>query len=178
MNEPKYIGIDSAATTGWAFIASSRSGTTHHWECGVIRADSPQKYDVLEFAKEHGVTHACIEKPAPFTGSHAHVATSMNISYGRWEEACCRCGLIVVPCFVSQWQAAMLVLNGVRLRQNDKKEASTLIAKTLGACPRNGDEADAVCLAAYGPAALAKAAEKVEEKRVAKNAKARARRKS
>ena len=177
----RYIGLDIAATTGYAFIASS--GTTERasnwWERGTTRADKQQKHDILAHAKEHGVTHAVLERPVPMTGkNHATTQITMGRSYGRWEEACDMAGIIVVPCYVSQWQNGMLVVNGVRLHQNERKEASLLVAKRLGCATTNGDVADAVCLAAYGPVALSKVELEEEVKRVQKNAKARARRKA
>ena len=178
----KFIGIDCAAMTGWAFKEDVHLGDKPFiaWKCGTVRADSQQKYDVLALAVEHGVTHACIEKPMPFLARGARGKTarsncpSMSTNYGRWLEAFDRVGIVVVPCMVAEWQAAMLIHNGVRMRQNEKKEASLYIAKLHGALCRNGDEADAVCLAAYGPRALERASEKAEEKKVLSRAKAKA----
>ena len=171
----RYIGLDIAATTGYAFIASS--GTTERasnwWERGTTRADKQQKHDILAHAKEHGITHAVCEKPVAFAGSHAHVVLSMATSYGRWLEALDMAGLIVVPCLVAQWQSAMLVVNGKKLRQNDKKEASILVASMLGCTTTDGDVADAVCLASYGTQALAKMEADEELKKAERNMKAR-----
>lgn len=163
----KFIGLDVAAVTGWAFIASSGDGpsSSNHWELGTCRADSPAKHDVLAWAKEHGVTHAVTEKPMPFKGSHASVGQSMNQSYGRWLEACAVAGIEVVPCMVVHWQNEMLVVNGRKLGNKDKAGSLT-VAKALGAHPRNGDEADAVCLCAYGARAMQRFVDAAEEKKV------------
>ena len=74
----------------------------------------------------------------------------------------------------------MLIANGVRLKRDKKKLASIAVARLLGASitDKQGDEADAVCLAAYGPHAVARVAEELAKKKVAANAKARARAKS
>lgn len=175
----KFLGLDSAATTGWAFQRVEETANTKrtYWETGVIRADSPQKYDILEFAKEHGVTHAVVEKPMPFAGSAAAVGQSMNISYGRWVEACERVGLEVVPALVSSWQSHMLVVNGKRIQQKqdgDDKAGSKLVAAYHGAAGCGGDEADAVCLCLYGPVARSREAVKEEAKREARAAKQKA----
>jgi len=169
----KFIGIDSAALSGWAFIASE--GRSNWWEFGAVRADSKQKHDILAFAKEHGVTHAILEKPIAFKGSHAGVAASMFESYGRWVEACDMAGLIVVPVWVASWQAAMLVANG-RKMDNTDKAASKMIARSLGAnAALTGDEADAVCLCAYGPTAVERVAREAEEAKLKAAASRRAR---
>jgi len=173
----KFIGIDSAALSGYAFIGCSGAPdyTPNSWVCGTCRADSPMKYDVLAHAKENGVTHACIEAPMPFTGSHAGVASSMNRSYGRWLEACDTAGIIVVPCLVSQWQASMLVVNGKRIKQDKLKAGSYIVAQLLGASVLNGDEADAVCIASFGPQAVALNEAKAVEKKAVARAKAKGR---
>lgn len=178
----KFIGIDSACRTGYAFTGCSGpfDYVSNYWVLGTVSADSREKYDVLNHAIENGVTHAVIEEPMPFSGSHAHVAASMNRSYGRWVEACESLGIVVVPARVCHWQPAMLIVNGVRVKQDKKKLASVAVARLLGATltDRQGDEADAVCLAAYGPRAVARVADEIAKKKVAANAKARARAKS
>jgi hypothetical protein len=187
----KFIGLDVAATTGYAFIAAD--GRSNHWELGTVKADSPQKHDILAFAKEHGATHAVLEQPVPMTGmrggkagNHGTTQISMGRSMGRWEEACEMAGLVVVPVYVASWQHAMLVVNGQKLSNKAingdcevliEKPGSMLIARSLGAHPSNGDEADAVCLCAYGPTALKRAECEALEKKMIKAAKARARRK-
>lgn len=182
MDEPRFIGIDSAATSGWAFQVDfgDNSIPRRKWECGIVRADSPQKSDVLSFAKEHSITHAVIEKPMPFLARGGKGKTtmatygSMCINYGRWVEACECVGLTVVPCLVNQWQPAILVRNGQRIKQDEKKAGSLFIAKMLGAFCRNGDEADAVCLATYGMQALARMVNDADEKAEKKRASAKA----
>lgn len=176
----KFIGIDSATRTGYAFIGCSGpfDYASNYWILGTVPADSRQKYDVLNHAIENGVTHAVIEEPEPFRGSRIQTAMSMGRSYGRWVEACESLGLVVVPAKVNHWQPAMLVINGVRVRQDKKKLASIAVARLLGATITDNqhDEADAVCLAAYGPQAVARVAEDAAKKRATVKAKARARR--
>jgi hypothetical protein len=148
---------------------------------GTVRADSPQKYDVISFAKEHGVTHVCMEKPMPFKGTHASVGLSMNISYGRWLEACEREGLVVVPALVTVWQKAMLVINGAKVPAKlgtDSKHGSMLVARYHGAQCRNGDESDAVMLCLFGPQAVVYNEDKEQAKAVVRKAKATMRRKA
>lgn len=169
----RFIGLDIAATTGWAYRTLADEYGPSHWERGTVRGDSRQKHDILAHAKEHGVTHAVCEKPVAFAGSHAHTVVGMAATYGRWLEALDIAGIIVVPCIVRQWQSAMLVYGGNRLKQNDKKEASILVSEMLGCTTNNGDIADAVCLCCYGPQALAKVEFDEEEKRVTRNAKAK-----
>lgn len=176
----RFIGIDSAALSGWAFIASSGTGpsSSNWWKFGTVRADSPQKHDILAFAKEHGVTHAILEQPVPMRGgkggNHATTQITMGRSMGRWEEACDIAGLIVVPVWVASWQAAMLTTGG-RKMDNTNKAASILIARSMGANTKNGDEADAVCLCAYGPMAVERIAREAEEAKLKAAASRRAR---
>jgi hypothetical protein len=177
----KFVGIDVAATSGYAFIASSGhpDRASNWWEVGTVRATSAQKHDVLAHAKEHGCTHVVLEKPAPFKLAGAwQIETygAMRESYGRWLEACMLADMEVVPCHVATWQAAVLRVNGQSLKGNGK-EGSLYVAKLNGATCKNSDEADAVCLCLAGEHALAKAAEKEETKRATRNLKARARRK-
>lgn len=172
---PKFLGLDIASTTGWAFIDEQK-----RWHFGTCRAQSPQKHDVLAWAKENDCTHAVLECPVPMRGgaksNHSTTQISMGRSMGRWEEACDIAGLIVIPVYVASWQAAMLVANGHRL-DNADKAGSLLIARSLGAAVTNGDQADAVCLAAYGSTALKRAECEALEKKMVKAAKARVRRK-
>jgi hypothetical protein len=79
----------------------------------------------------------------------------------------------------------MLVMNGRIIRANvegDPKYGSKLIAAYHGATCKDGDESDAVCLAMYGPTALARmeqdAAAKVAARRVKAKASAAKRRAS
>lgn len=175
----KFMGIDSAALSGWAFEDATNPTSERSWLFGTVRADSAQKYDVLALAKEHGVTHAIIEKPRPFLANGGKGQTTMATfgsmceSYGRWVEACDRMGIEVVPCFVASWQAAMLVINGKKIQQKqagDDKAGSKLVAAYHGAKGCNGDEADAVCLCLYGPAARTRKEIEEQAKREARAA--------
>lgn len=179
----KFLGLDSAALTGYAYIATSGTAgrASNWWEFGTVRADSHDKGAILATAKTHGVTHACIERPRPFGGSQVGTYGAMSESYGRWLEALALAGIIAVPCYVAAWQAAMLIVNGRKVKANvdgDPKYGSKLIAGYHGAEVRNGDEADAVCLCLYGPTALKKLDDQLEEKRAARRVKARAKRKA
>lgn len=179
----KAIGIDAAALSGWAFRASREPSDRppNSWQFGTVKATSPQKHDILAFAKEHGVTHVILEQPVPMrggkNGNHATTQITMGRSMGRWEEACEMAGLIVVPVWVASWQAAMLTTGG-RKMDNTNKAASKLIARSLGANVTNGDEADAVCLCAYGPMAVERIAREAEETKLKAKASRRARKES
>lgn len=158
----KFIGIDCAANSGYAFLHGE------HWEFGVIRADSIQTQDVLKWAKEHGVTHAAIEHPRPFGGSAISTYGSMSESYGQWLKACQIEGITAFPVLVNDWQRNVLVWAGQPVPKsymNDDKYGSKFIASKNGCHGHNGDEADAVCIALYAPAAWAEMEHEAEMKR-------------
>lgn len=175
------LGIDSAATSGWAFL-SPQDGK---WYFGTVRACSLEKHDVIALAKEHGVAEVCIEKPQPFKLNGAWQIETYGVqreNYGRWLEACAIAGVAVHPTRVISWQAYMFKIDGVRLEKNHggvDKGAAKFVAARLGALGfLTGDMADAICIAAFGPTAKTNNALAVEKERVKKNKVATAKRRA
>lgn len=158
------IGIDpSLRRTGWAYVVGT--GATSYLAHGSLRGDDyAGLLAVLREAAHAGVTHAAIEDV--YLGRNFKTAATLAEVRGRIKGACAAAGIEVKDVPAMAWKAGMLTLNG-RLPQSRKeqKAAAMMVARTLGADPRNSDEADAVCIADYGRRAWTVEARAIARKR-------------
>lgn len=136
------------------------------WHLRNVNVNRHEAMDaVFAEAREFGCRIAIIEKPYvgyrsvvdEKTGQKTTVpirasnAVDLGISHGMAKAYARMHGMKPISKLASEWQPAMLTINGHTPRKRDDlKEASKYVAEKIGATIRNDDEADAVCMAEYG----------------------------
>lgn len=139
------LAIDNGIKSGWAFINTKG----RCWRCGTVKGKDPEaRFLVAHMARQAGCTHAVVED-AHYQRNQATFKTLIEMRKD-WESDLRAAGLIVLPAVpASTWQSKMLVWNGEKCPTGQTKAWSVKIAKALGASPKNDNEADAVCIAAW-----------------------------
>lgn len=135
------LAFDPAKRTGWAYKTMEDK-----WDCGVVNPDDTLTVkDVIMLAISQGVDKAVLE--STYLAVNPATRSRLDEIRGQLRGMCMQYGMEVQNVAPNTWKAAMLRTNG-RMPKGRKaqKEQAMLVARALGAEPRNADEADAVCL--------------------------------
>ena len=146
------LGIDQAATSGWA-IARRANGAAKVLESGTVRGAVARR-DVIARAVSLGEPLAAVyEAHTVGGGRHWNPATilGMGDARGRWLEALELAGVPRRLCIGVEpytWRAAMIGRH--RLTSDAWKAQSMLACSGRGIAVASDDEAEAVLIALWG----------------------------
>ena len=146
------IGIDQAATSGWA-IARRADGAAKILESGTVRGALARR-DVIARAVSLGEPLAAVyEAHTVGGGRHWNPATilGMGDARGRWLEALELAGVPRRMCIgvtPYTWRSAMIGRH--RMKRHEMKAAAVLSCRGRGVTVASDDEAEAVLIAMWG----------------------------
>jgi len=143
------LGIDPATTTGYAYRHNGA------WVTGTVSSSIKTRRDiygmaaVANIARQSGVTVAAIEDC--YLGANVRTLITLAKIQERWENVLRERDIETVIVNTMTWKHATLTVAGIlpKARAEQKKHAIWVAKHVYGAEPKNSDEADAVCIAAW-----------------------------
>jgi hypothetical protein len=143
----RVLGIDPASLTGIAWESDG------FWCRATVDANNEtDMLSILKWAKDDGVTHAVIEDC--FLGPKVTTYKLLARIQERWEHLCHSVGITTELVNPTTWKRAMLTIQGYYpKKRKEQKRVARWVARNVYKVPViNDDEADAVCIAAWGMA--------------------------